>query len=296
MATIPPDADAPRRRMLIRRGRGGFGAAGAGNSTRSESLRMADRAEVGDEVDEAIQPENLNDRVRANLPTIVNAPVHREPDYDGGAAEGNPRARLNDVAMAGSSGYAKEYRLGLLHRLILRGVPLDQIARQLQVSVSTVEKDRAELRNRLRQLAKELNIDEMVSTQNAFYDEVRSMSLRLASAGGENGPTTPMRLASLRTALAAEADRTRFLNSAGVLDVLRFRRADDGNDLSDVQRLMEQTDTMMAELLREDAEPPQRPQPPKAKARPRVRRPGGFNEMTFDDAGASSSDGEVVEL
>lgn len=194
--------------------------------------------------------------------------------------------RLNQVALAGSSAYAKEYRLQLLHRLLMRNIPLDQIARQLQVSISTVEKDRAELKKRLREAARELNIEEMVGNQMAVYDEINGMALRVASGSGEGGAPTPMRLAAMRTALAANADKTRFLASAGVFDVLRFRRAEDGSSLSDVQTLMQRTMEMIQQLdAPEDGAPP-----PPAPAR------GAFRPMTFDDADASSSLNEIQEL
>lgn len=201
--------------------------------------------------------------------------------------------------MAGSPAFAKEHRLGLIHRMLMRGVGLDQIARQLQVSISTVEKDRAELNRRLRANAKALNIDEMIGGQNAFYDEVQAMALRVASAGqsrDEDGnPVSAipvaMKLAAMRTALAANADRTRFLNTAGVFDALRFRRAEDEGELSDVQALMAQTLAMFQEA---EAEEEDKPQPRKMVKR--KRKPGGFGPMSFDDADASGSSNEVVDL
>jgi len=288
VATSQPDADAPRRRLLVRRSRsGGFASAGAGASTRSESLRLPYEPPERDGVDDLIEPENLNERVRQQGPVDVGGDD---------AAGGNPRARLNDVAMAGSRAYAKEYRLNLLHRMLLRNVPLDQIAQQLSVSISTVEKDRAELKARLREAAKSLDINEMVGHQNAYYDEVRAMSMRIASApgSGQNAVPTPMKLAALRTSLAAEADRTRFLNTAGVFDVLRFRRTEDGTDLSDVQMLMQRTDDMLAQILAEDDAAAEVPQGPRRITR--TRKAGGFSKMNFDDPTASSGDSEIVNL
>lgn len=285
----------PRRRVIIRRGRsGGFTGQGAGASSRSESLRASDDSEVEeDDVDRAIDPSEMNRQVRERAalppPTYGVAPP-TDPDADAGRE--SPRMRLNQVAMAGSVAYAKEYRLVLLHRLLMRNVPLDQIAQQLQVSISTVEKDRVELKKRLREAAKEMDINEMIGGQNAFYDEISGMALRVASAGaGEGAVPVPMKLAAMRTALAANADRTRMLNTAGVFDVLRFRRAEDGTDLSDVQMLMMRT----AEMLERLDEPEPEPEAP-VKPKRISRRKGGFAPMTFDDAGASSGDNEVQEL
>ena len=282
MATAPNNIEEPaRRRVVLRRGRMGAAFSGGGTG-RMESLRASDPDQgEGDEVDAAIDPNEVNRRVqaRAALPPPVTIDEARD----------NPRARLNEVALAGSAGYAKEYRLTLLHRLLMRGTPLDQIARQLQVSISTVEKDRAELKRRLREAAKELHIDEMVGNQSAVYDEVQAMALRLAS---QSETPVPMKLASMRTALAANADRTRFLNTAGVFDVLKFRRAEDGSDLSDIQLLMQRTSEVLASLDEEE-----NPAPPKVAVRRRTqKKAGGFDKMTFDDADASGSTNEVQEL
>lgn len=284
--------DNARRRNILRRSRGGGGGTSfaggsfsSGTSTQTDSLD--DRYEA-DEVEDGVSLDRSNEAVRSGrvAPPTLPAPG-RIPDRD------NPRSRLQDVAVAGSAAYAKEYRLTLLHRMLMRNVPLDQIARQLQVSISTVEKDRVLLKKRLREAATQLNIDELVGSQNAVYDEISGMSLRIASqAGGgtdESGnPTnavpTAMRLAAMRTALAANADRTRFMNTAGVFDVLRFRRAEDGTGLSDVQHLMQRTAELMATL--DD------PDTPVAS----TGRPGGFRPMTFDDADASSSDSEVQHI
>lgn len=277
--TDQTDDSPSRRRLVLRRGRTGGGTSfSAGGTARVESFNGTDAPDHHDEVDDAIDPEDFNRQVqaRAALPAPVTGDQARE----------NPRARLDEVALSGSAAYAKEFRLNMLHRMLMRNVPLDQIARQLQVSISTVEKDRAELKRRLRERAKELDINELVGNQSAFYDEIQALSLRVASGDA----TTPMKLAALRTSLAANADRARFLNSAGVFDALRFRRAEDNSTVSDVQLLMQRTAEMLAGL---DEDAPADPAP-----RPAIRRSrkGGFNDMTFDDADASSGNNEVQEL
>lgn len=294
MATNPNDA-AENRRMMLRRARGaGAGASGGGFSygrgsdTRAEGMPASSAPPDG--VDDAIDPDDYHNRVtaRARLPA---PPVTPEEARD------NPASRLHEVAAEGSASYAKEYRLSLLHRLLMRNTPLDQIARQFNVSISTIEKDRAELRRRLREAAMDLNINQMIGEQNAFYDEAQAMSLRIAS-GGQEVPT-PMKLAAIRTALAANADRTRFNNTAGVFDALRYRRTEQGDDLTDVQLLMQQTGEMLRQFMEgedgtggeDDEAPPQR----RAVAR-RKRKAGGFDPMTFDDKNASSGDNEIQEL
>jgi hypothetical protein len=160
--------------------------------------------------------------------------------------------RMFDVARAGSPALAKEYRMGVLHKLLLRKIPLDVIARQLGVSVHTIEKDRAELKKRLRAAAKELHIDELIGNQTGFYDEVAAMAMRIASSD----TPTPMKLAALRTALTSNADKARFYQAAGVFDVLKFRRSEDGEAVSDVQELMTKTEEMLKQMMSEDSEIP----------------------------------------
>ncbi len=268
----------PATRRILRRRRTGGGGFSASVSTRSESLREPEQEQ--DEVDDAIDPEQVRQGIRTGAITPVTpTPAGTPPPRD------NPRLRLDAVGQAGSSSFAKEYRMNLLHRLLMRNIPLDQIARELGVSISTVEKDRAELKKKLREAATQLNIDEMVGGQNAFYDEVAGLALRVASSGArtdENGNRieavpTAMKLAAMRTALAANADRTRFNASAGVFDVLKFRRAEDGSSVSDVQQLMLRTLELMSNLG-DDAPT------------------DNFKPMSFDDIDASESQSEIQEL
>lgn len=241
MATDDNDINPSARRLRLRRGRtGGFAGGGAGASSRSESLRSS--AEY-DEVDEAIEPEDIDRQLRERAAANSPPPLRNLPPED-------PRRRMQEVANSGSQKYNKEYRLSLLHRALMRNVPLDQIATQFGVSISTIEKDRVELKKRLREAAREMNIEEMVGGQTALYQEISGMAMRIAGKNaGDGAAPIPMQLAAMRTALAANADMNRFYNTAGVYDVLRFRRAEDGGAQSDIQLLMEQTGNLMQSLL-----------------------------------------------
>lgn len=278
------------RRIMARRGRAGFSA---GSSTHSESLRTPVEHEP-DEIDDLLDPDEVHDRIVSNAarlpaPRSSRPPQHAAPPPPPSGM--SPMDRMHAVAQAGDANYSKEYRLLLLRRLLVRNVPIDQIAAQLGVSISTIQKDRIELKAMLRQHARELNIDEIIGGQQNVYDELRGMSLRIAT---ENDTPKAMQLAAIRTTLATEADRTRFLNTAGVFDTLRYRKADDGTDVSDVQRLMQSTDNMLSQLLQMEL-PDEEPSAPRAKRVARTR-PGGFNKMTMDDTNASSGDSEQVEL
>ena len=282
MATLPiPNPDEGQdRRMNLRRARsgGGAGSFSSGTSTTSESLR--DSADLEDA--------DLNSRIRENVPRLAGPGQHQEDNPD------DSRRRMAEAAMAGDASYAREFRLNLLNKLMMRGISLDNIARELGVSISTVKNDRAELNRRLREAAKQLDINQLIGGQLAFYDEATAMSLRISS---REGMPVPMRLAGIRTALAAKADQTRFLTSAGVFDVLSFRRTEDGQDLSDVQVLMQRTAEMLERLSAEDTPAaPDTPPPPTAPRVHRRARPGSFTGMSFDDAAASGSSQEIVDL
>lgn len=275
----------PQRRVSVRRARqgGGFSGGGARGSGRVDGMP---RYQERDEVDDAIDPEQMNANVRT-MPVPHAAP--RDPD--GGD---DPRNRMMQVDMAGSSAYSKEYRLSLLHRLLMRRIPLDQIARQLGVSISTIEKDRVELKKRLREAARELDINEMVGNQTELYDEISGMALRIA--GQSSGPTaapTPMRLAAMRTALAANADKSRFYQSAGVFDVLRFRRAEDGNNISDVQHLMSRTEEMLQRLVEGDDSGGDKDDRRPASPVRRRRAPRGFKDFQDTD---QNDHAEVLDI
>lgn len=219
-----------RGRRISRRGRGGFAFSNSGlsDSTTTEAAG------------------NLNERVQeqatqpvASLPEAM--PTNGSVVAGNPSEDFNPRDRLAQVRNRATE-YEKEYRLGLLHRLLMRRIPIDEIASQLGVSIATVYRDREELKTRLRQDANALDINEMIGDSKGFYEEVGAMSMRAAS--NANLPM-PMRLAAMRTALASKNDQHRFFQTAGVYDVLRFRMAQDGTGVSDVKRLMEQAERVL---------------------------------------------------
>lgn len=229
MRTEDDNEVSPRRLRGRRRNGGGFGR---GTSARSESLRAAQ--EFDDEVEEAIDPDTVSRHVQRRAVEPYTPPP-----------AGSPRAVMNEMDMHANAKISKEYRLGVLHKMLIRKMPVTKIAEILGVSVSTIEKDRVELKKQMREDARKLNIDEMVGNNNAFYDDLISSALRIA---GNNSTPIPMQLAALRTAMASNADRTRFLASAGVFDALKFRRTEDGSGQSDVAILMENTEAMLQQF------------------------------------------------
>lgn len=216
-----------RGRRISRRNRSGFAFSNSGlsDSTTTEGAG------------------SVNDRVQEEATTPVQSLPVPTGDVVAGTAseEFNPRDRLAQVRGRASQ-YEREYRLGLLHRLLMRRIPIDEIASQLGVSVATVYRDREELRAKLREDARGLDIEEIIGDSKGFYEEVGAMSMRAAS--NSNLPM-PMRLAAMRTALASKNDQHRFFQTAGVYDVLRFRMAQDGSGMTDVKRMMENTERIL---------------------------------------------------
>lgn len=231
-----------RRRMVSRRG---MSFSGGGLSDSSQGGGVADAEE---------EIEDLNAAVAASVPTVVPVrTITEESEAEmarntANSEEFNPATRLSQVR-ARSSEYEREYRLDLLHRLLMRKLPLDEIAANLGVSVSTVIRDRQELTERLRKVAKSLDIDNMIGNSKGFYEEVQAMAMRAASS---SQVPMPIRLAAMRTAIASHNDMHRFFQAAGVYDVLRFKKGAGEGTMSDIQRLMSLTEDLLTEAKQEN--------------------------------------------
>jgi hypothetical protein len=219
-----------RGRRISRRGRHGFGFSGGGLGDSTTGARASSiNAEV-EELDEDLQEHVPHTE---NTPTVIAGSP---------SEEFNPRARLEQVRRR-STQYEREYRLGLLHRLLMRRIPIDEIATQLGVSVSQVYRDREELQKKLREDADNLDIKELIGDSKGFYEESAAMAMRAAS--NTNVPM-PIRLAAIRTGLAAKNDMHRFFQTAGVYDALRYRAGSNSGEQTDIRRLMETTERLLS--------------------------------------------------
>ena len=235
------DDDAPvrRRRMNPRRGNGGFSQGGLSDSTVAEGTGSSLNDQV---IDQATAP----------VATLPPDPARVMPPDPPISDDYNPAARLAEVRLRASE-YEREYRLDLLRRLLVRQIPLDECARQLGISISQVRRDREELFSRLREASRKLDIDQLVGNGKAFYEEAAALAMRAAS--NASAPL-PMRLASIRTGLAAQNDMHRFFQAAGVYDVLKYRRAAGEGGITDIQRLMDVAQEMIDAAARPQAESP----------------------------------------
>mgnify|MGYP005858542325 CR=1 FL=1 len=223
-------------RRRIRRPRGG-------GATASDLDLQGNPDEDFEDIDESAA--GPNDAVRDMVSRVA---VPDPPDRTRRAMGGNrgggdagemdedaasPGGRLAAVARD-TPEYDREYRLSLIGRLLMRRIPLDQIARQLNVSVSTVKRDRAEFQRRIRSQASTLNVTEIVGETIAYYQEIGGNALRIASM--EKTPQ-PTKLAALRTAAMARKEMLSGMTTAGVFDALKFEPGTDSTS-DDMQKLV----------------------------------------------------------
>lgn len=192
---------------------------------------------------------SIADGLNEEVERMANAPIASSPltetENRGSRVEAppdfTPHNRMADVRRRASA-YEREYRLKLVHRLLMRNVPLDQIATELEVSVDTVMRDRKELYTRLKEESKGLDIHKLIGDSLGFYNEVKGMSLRAASA---SKLPMNMRLAAMRTALAANNDMHRFLSHVGVYEELKFRTGE-GESSTDIDKLISLAEAVLS--------------------------------------------------
>jgi hypothetical protein len=157
--------------------------------------------------------------------------------------EMTPRQKLRRTRRR-ASGYEKEFRLHLLHEMLLKGMPLDECAEELGISYNAVVNDRLELKQILRNESKFLDIDHIIGDNKRFYELVQGMALR--EAANQEIPTS-MKLAAMRTAMASNADKHRFLAQAGVYPVLQYKKSKSNGEDTDIARMLEMTKTLLAD-------------------------------------------------
>jgi len=218
------------RHRIIRKRGFTFSDSGLSRSTVSEGAEIVD------------DDKDLNDSVRTI--SKISAPALKEenpPTIDFLMKRGTAKSRLHKFK---DTEYEVELRLNILHRLLLKGYTKDEICDELGISPRQYDRNRAELTQRLRDIAKSLDIDGIVGNSKEFYEEAQGMALQIATS---TGTPVSMKLAAIRTALASHNDMHRFFQAAGIYDVLRFRKGTGDGTLSDIQRLMTITQDLLSE-------------------------------------------------
>lgn len=114
--------------------------------------------------------------------------------------------------------YINEFRLVVVHRMSLRGAPLGQIGAVLGISSKHAQRLFDMLTDRLLWEAKHSDIAALVGEALAFYHAVRTDCMRIA----ETSTDVSEQLSAIDTALAAEADKHRFLQACGFYNSARY--------------------------------------------------------------------------
>lgn len=180
-------------------------------------------------------PQNTRPQARETVPEAIararaekaaaggqRPPPHPQfsPPDEAATLEGmNPRERIEQVQRVAPS-YAREYQMQLLHRLLMRGLPLDVISRTMDSPVPTILSMRQQLFKRMRQEAKLVDIYLLAGRTLSFYGEVQAMAMRLASEPKKSDRT---RIDAMRTAMLAEREKHGFLQTSGFYDHVQFK-------------------------------------------------------------------------
>lgn len=182
----------------------------------------------GDDADreiEAAATEGRQVRLEEAFPRLPNPQRAAEEALASGISS-NVSDRIDAMAVA-SPNYSREYQLQLLHKLTLRGLPLDNVASMMGISLNTVIILRRHLHVRLREEAKFIDIHLLAGKTRAFYEEIKHTAMRIASdtTRTDNAPNVPprTRLEALRVAVLAEDSFHRFLTVSGFFANTTFK-------------------------------------------------------------------------
>lgn len=141
------------------------------------------------------------------------------PDLNPGANHVAPET-TDQPEIGGWDGteYINEFRLVVVHRMSLRGAPLGQIGAVLGISAKHAQRLFDKLTDRLSSEAKHVDIAALVGETLAFYHAIRTDCMEIAATS----TNVSARLKAMDVALAAEADKHRFLQACGLYPNARY--------------------------------------------------------------------------
>lgn len=128
--------------------------------------------------------------------------------------------------MEAMGAYQYEYKMKLLHRMLLRNMQLSVIADSLELTVEEVVVMRRELMKRFKKEATKVDTAQHVGVSLSFYDEVRGAALRIAN---DSKATYGARVQALGAALEAQKDTVRFLQLTGLYEANPMKWNSDTN-------------------------------------------------------------------
>lgn len=104
-------------------------------------------------------------------------------------------------------------RLVLLHRMLIRKVPPQEIRNLLNVSETLYYRLKDQLEARTRLDVTKVDVPYLIGDTLSFYDEIRSMALVMSSSNQADNRT---KLMAMSTAMRAEEGKNDFLTKCGV--------------------------------------------------------------------------------
>lgn len=137
---------------------------------------------------------------------------HSQSDHDLAAfIEPHPDKKDNQTHRLNEE--QREARLVLMHRMLLRKVPPEEARSILGISIAMYYILKDQLDARMRLDVSKVDVPYLIGDTLAFYDEVRSMSLTMASS---SKVSASVKVAAMHVALRAEQEKNQFLTSCGV--------------------------------------------------------------------------------
>lgn len=179
--------------------------------------------------------------------------LYPDPPKPRSALDHNPAPRRNLVPtpangavqrnIATEQAYIRESQLKLVHRFVMRGASMQQVATALGVSIHEAYQLRIELFRRVGEEASSIDFPTFVGMSMGFYNEIKSSALRGFDA---EGVTHKEKQTYLMVAKAAEDSQHRLLQVAGFYDDVKLRpkqesgdtQADDMADMQNAMRMM----------------------------------------------------------
>lgn len=139
------------------------------------------------------------------------------------------------------SKFDKEYRLKQVYSLLLRNMPVNDIAEELGVSAHTVIRDRKELYSRLREEARRIDVHGLIGETVAFFNETQAEAM-IHALNTKN--SVQQRLQALRSAVESRTNLVKFLQIAGVFEQLPYH-PDKEKETSSIKELLNLTRSIL---------------------------------------------------
>lgn len=133
-----------------------------------------------------------------------------EHEVRGEPAPGTTRFRATKEAV--------EYRRKQILRLVLRGVPKETIAEYLGMTLRQVYEDMVMINKDMRHELQAMDYVGYIGMSMAFFDECRTIALRLATDNNEK--SNGVKMNALRAAMDAESRKHEFLTRVGLFKVV----------------------------------------------------------------------------